>query len=328
VPNLNRKKKLPKIPDGGFIRESIPLVSVVIPTHNRKREVLRLLHSVFKSHYPKNKLEIIVVDDASTDGTYEAVKEAFPKVVLLRNDKDVFVSASRNIGIERSKGKYIFLVDDDNVISDTCILNLVKTANHNDLQIGIIAPIMYYLKQPNRIWCAGSKRNMITSLTKKIGGNETDNGQFNGLIESKDFPNAFMIKKKVIEKAGSFDDKNFPCWYEEADFCERARKVGFRIVCNPEAKVWHDMPLPEKIEEKTRLFHVHDEFHAYYAGRNRILFHKKYSKRWQFLIFILVFNWLFTLYYIKVILFGSKKPLEERFKIAKAYLSGVIEGLK
>ena len=107
---------------------------------------------------------------------------------------------------------------------------------------------------------------------------------------------------------------------------ERVRRAGYKVVCNPKAKVWHDIPLPEK--DKARLLHCHNELKAYYCGRNRIIFHKKYSKRWQFLIFILFFNWLFTLYYLRVILLGSKKPFKERLKIVKAYLKGVIDGIK
>jgi len=70
------------------------------------------------------------------------------------------------------------------------------------------------------------------------------------------------------------------------------------------------------------------EIRAYYTARNRILFHKKYSKWWQFLIFILIFNWLSILYYLKMILLGSKKPFKEWLKIAKSYLKGVVEGIK
>ena len=96
----------------------------------------------------------------------------------------------------------------------------------------------------------------------------------------------------------------------------------------PRAKVWHNIPLQEEEKDKARLFHVHNEYRAYYAGRNRVLFHKKHSQWWKFLIFVSVFNWLFTLYYLKVILLESKKPFRERLKITRAYLKGVVEGIK
>lgn len=307
--------------------ENKPLFSVVIPTYNRKERLIRLLDSILESNYSKDKLEIIVVDDTSTDGTYTEVKKRFPEVRIVRNKRELYLASSRNVGIKNAKAEYIFIIDDDNIVDKNCISELVKVFS-SDLSIGIVAPIMYYLKQPNRVWCAGIKRNMVTSLTIFICRDETDEGQFNELIESKDFPNAFVVKREVIDRVRLFDEKTFPIHYDEADFGERVRKAGYKIVCNPKAKIWHDVPLPEKIKEKARLFHVHNEFRAYYCGRNRIAFHKKYSKWWQFMIFILVFNWLFTIYYLEVIIVGSKQPLKKRLKIEKAYLKGVVKGLR
>jgi len=303
------------------------LVSVIIPTHNRKEKLIRLVESIVNSSYPKEKLEIIVVDDASTDGTYKEIKRKFPEVKVIRNERELFLANSRNIGIKNSSGKYIFFIDDDNVVDRNCIFELIKTLE-NDQKIGIAAPTMYYYKQPRRIWCTGIKRSKISSLTTKIGADEIDQGQFNDPIESVDVLNAFMIKREIINKVGLFNGKDFPIHYDEADFGERVRRVGYKIVFNPKAKVWHDIPLPEEERDKARLFHCHNELRAYYCGRNRIIFHKKYSKWWQFLIFVTIFNWLFTLYYLKVILLGSKKPFSERVKIAISYLNGIWSGLK
>lgn len=306
-----------------------PLVSVVIPTHNREEKLIRLINSILQSDYPKDKTEIIVVDDVSTDGTYKGVREDFPEVRIIRNEVELLLAESRNVGLKNAKGNHIFLIDDDNIIAPNTITELIKTiTNDTNPPIGVVAPIMYYLKQPNRVWCAGIKRSMVTSLTKYIGRDEIDSGVFKRLIESKDFPNSFLVKKEVIKITGLFDEKTFPIHYDEADFGERVRKASYKVVCNPRAKVWHDITLPEGVNGKARLFHCHSEFRAYYCGRNRILFHRKYSKWWQFLIFILIFNWLFTLYYLKIILLDSGKPFEERVKIAKSYLKGSIEGVK
>jgi len=307
--------------------KDFPLVSIVIPTHNRKRKLIRLINSILKSNYPKDRLEIIVVDDASTDGTYEEVKKRYPNVKIIRNERELLLAGSRNVGIRHSRGEYIFLIDDDNIIDKNCINELIRVMEKHSL-IGIIAPIMYYYKQPNRIWCAGIRRSMTTSLTTFIGRDKIDNNQFNRLIDSMDFPNAFMTRREIIEKIGIFDEKNFPIHYDEADFAERVRRIGYKVVCDPKAKIWHDVPLPEELKDKSILLNIHNELRAYFAGRNRIIFHRKYSKLRQFLIFILIFNWLFTLYYLGVILLGSKKPFKERLKIVKAYLEGVMDGLK
>ena len=309
------------------MKERKPLVSVIIPTYNRKEKLVRLLESIFRSNFPIDNLEVIVVDDASTDGTYERIQGGFPNVRVIRNSRELFLAGSRNVGIRNASGRYLFLIDDDNVVGEDCIKELVRVFELDD-SVGVVAPIMYYFKQPSRVWCAGIKRGKVTSLTTFIGRDEIDKGQFSELIESEDFPNAFMVKKEVVERIGLFDEENFVIHYDEADFGRRVKKAGYRIVCNPRAKVWHDVPLPEQLKDKTRFFHVHDSTRAYYAARNRIIFHKKHSKWWQFLFFVLTFNWLFTMYYLKVILLECRKPFSERLKITRAYLRGFLQGLK
>lgn len=297
---------------------------MVIPTYNRKSKLMRLLKSIAENDY--SNLEIIVVDDNSTDGTAEEVKK-IKNVTLIRNDRELLLAASRNIGIKRSNGDYVLIVDDDNILSKELIQKLLEGFNSKtEPPIGIMAPMMFYFKERSRIWCCGIKIGMISSLTKIIGRDEINVGQYTKLIESQGFPNAFMIKREVFDRVGLFDEKTFPIHYDEADFGERVRK-HYKIVCNPQAKIWHDISLPHKIKNKARSLHCYNKIRAYYCGRNRILFHRRHSKKWQFTLFVLFFNWFFAIYYIEVILFGSKKVLRERLKIASYYVKGVLDGL-
>lgn len=306
--------------------EKQPLVSVVIPTFNRKDKLIRLIQSIQTSSY-KN-IEVIVVDDASTDGTSDTVRDLFPKIKIIRNSEELFLAGSRNVGIKNSNGDYFFAIDDDNIVDENTISELVSAIERkNNTPIGIVEPIMYYLKQPERVWCAGVKRNMTTSKTTLIGKDKIDRGQFNGLIESKDAPNAFMIKRNIINEVGLFNEKDFSIHYDEADFGERVRRAGNIIMCNPRAKVWHDISLPDKVKDKPRYFHVHNEFRAYYTAKNRIVFHNKYSKIWQFLIFIVLFNWILAIYYLEIILIRNQLAFKIKLKIAKSYLLGVFDGL-
>jgi len=85
--------------------EELPLVSIVIPTHNRKEKLTRPINSILQSNYPKDKLETIVVDDASTDGTYEEIRAKFHSgVKIIRNEREMLPAASRNIGIKMLMG--------------------------------------------------------------------------------------------------------------------------------------------------------------------------------------------------------------------------------
>ncbi|MDW5561796.1 MAG: glycosyltransferase family 2 protein [Methanomassiliicoccus sp.] len=304
-------------------------ISIVIPTHNRKEKLLRLIRSLLESTFPVNESSIIVVNDRSSDGTAEAVRDAFPNIMLITNSEEGFISKSRNIGIHTSTGQYVFLVDDDNVVDRNCISELVGTFVGDPTgSIGVVGPIMCYLEKPELIWCAGVRRNMVTSLTRFIGRGEINEGQYHDLMESEDFPNSFMISREVIEKVGVFDEVLFPIHYEEADLGERARRKGFRVMCNPRAKTWHDIPVPKKGDDKTRTHHLQNDIRAYYSGRNRVLFLKKYASPVRYLLFISLFNWPLTCYYFRIMLTARTKNRRERVQLARSYMSGIIDGMR
>ena len=297
------------------------LVSVVIPTNNRLKQLERLIISVKKNTYPK--IEIVIVDDVSTDGTFEQIKRKFPDVKIIRNEQKRLVSACRNIGINNSTGEFVFLVDDDNVIDEHCISKLVDMM-FTQRTAGIVAPLMYYYSHPKTVWCAGIKRNLISSKTTTIGNGKTDRGQFNVPIESDDFPNAFMVRSEIVKREGVlFGEKYFPWMYEESDFCYRVRKNGWKAVLVPEAKIWHDVP--------KELFFVgrYTNLKAYYLARNRIIFHKKYSKNYEFYSFRIVFLPIFTLVYISFIL--THWFLKAKFllgvKNSGFYIKGIVDGI-
>jgi len=298
-----------------------PLVSIVIPTHNRKEKLERLIKSILDSNYPKDKLEIIVVDDASTDGTCEHIKKRFPQVKVIRNDEEKLLAESRNIGVRASSGKYIFIIDDDNVVDKNTIRELVEFMEKHP-KVGVAGPIMYFLGDPKRIWCAGVKRNYWTTTTL-IGFNTRDNEQFKEPYESEDFPNAFMVRREVFEKVGLFNSKLFPIHYDEADFCQRARKAGYKVMVAPTAKVWHDIPLPK--HGKTSLLHLKNPMRAYYVARNRILFHTTWSKTILQRIVSLQVSLLVALYYILVVI---RSNINNKYKLVKSMIKGVFDGLK
>jgi len=298
-----------------------PLISVIIPTYNRKTKLARLLNSILESTYPKDKMEIIVVDDASTDGTKNFIEQKFSDVIIIRNQNELFVSESRNIGIKHATGEFIFLIDDDNVVDKMCMNELTKILQSNQ-KIGFVGPIMYYFSEKNKIAWAGAKRGKFTSLTKILKNHPTK-----PITETEYIPNALMVRKRVAEEIGLYDNKNFPFLYDDGDFCQRGKKKGYEIVVTSKAKVWHDIPLEENTVDKTRIYHCNTEKKAYFNSRNRILFQHKHTSKNQFLIFLLLFNWVVALYYLKIII-NSKKSTKEKIGIIKSYWKGIFAGIK
>src|SRR5437879_11892395 len=203
---------------------NIPLVSVVVPTHNRKNAVTKCVESVLHSSYPR--FECIVVDDASTDGTFQHLSALFPDVELIRFEQEQMVSGSRNAGRKHAKGEFVFLVDDDNVVHPDAISELVKAISDNPYA-GIAGPIMYYLCEPEHVWCSGVSRNSLTSITR-FSTDKPDVSE--NCYTTDDIPNAFVVRNRVFDEVGDFDQVGVVQHLAEPDFSTRAARKGFGAI--------------------------------------------------------------------------------------------------
>jgi len=284
-----------------------PLVSVIIPTFNRKDDLLSCLISLKNSTYPD--LEIIVVDNASTDGTYDAVKQIFPDVKIVRNERNLGVTGGRNRGAIESRGDYLLFLDHDMIVDRQMIEELLKVVMA-DPKIGIAGPIIYYYDEPSKVWAAGTFINMLTG---KISFN--DKATNTKCFEAQVIPAAIMVKREVLNKVGLFDGTFFAT-YEDTDFCFRVKKAGYKVVCVPEAKAWHKIPTDLKSQELRLLSR------SYYIARNRIIFMKKHARLTNFLVFLILFMPIYAIYYTwRGLRYWKLHFIEE-------YWRGLFEGLR
>lgn len=292
-------------------------VSIIIPTMNRKDEIIACLHSIRETTYVP--LEIIVVDNNSTDGTAEEIEQNFPEVILIRNKENLIAAGGRNTGIRQAKGDFLFFLDSDNVVDKNVIFELVGVISQNP-KIGVVGPKMYFYRDPDRIWFAGADINLLTSKTTYIGLNEMDKGQHNQTRDTGHFPNAFLVRKEVIEKIGDFDER-YSIMYEESDFCLRAKRAGFSVLYVPTAKVWHNVPPASETANTLRYYGLGSKQRAYWLARNRIVFMKKNTELYKYVIFLAVFLPFLTLCYASIII------LNRELNILKGYLRGIYDGL-
>ena len=309
-----------------------PLVSAIIVTHNRKYSLARTINSLLESSY-KN-LEIIVVDDASTDGTYDYLVKKYHELIVkgilkvIVNNKELLPALCVTKALRQSKGLFILIIADDVVVERNCIEKLMEFLSYKK-DAGIVSPIVYYYSKKHKTWWAGSKVNMLTSRTYVYGRDLRVPRQ--RYWKSDTFTTIALVRREIFINAHNIlryaDCKLFPIHNEEADFSFKARMKGWNIYVLAEAKAYHDISVP-KNGNRTRAYHVHTPMRAYYAARNRILLHRKYSKWWKFTLFLTFFNWIFTLYYLKLILSDIKIAYKDRSKIAISYLKGIIDGLR
>lgn len=264
-----------------------PKVSIVIPTYNRKDDLIECLESVTNLDYLE--YEVIVVDNASTDGTYAAVRKKFPRFRIITNKENSGVSGGRNIGLRSvdSCSEYILFLDHDVVLSTNLLSELLKVIVTSS-KVGIVTPKIYYYSHKKIIWSAGTSINLVSGRVSFNGGNEVDRGQFDKIRDVQVAPAVILVKRGVIEKIGGFDEIYFAT-YEDTDFCFRARKSGYRIVYVPGTWAYHKIPL-DWPESMNRLLS-----RAYYVGRNRLIFMRKHSKYFPlFLMFLPVYFFYYS----------------------------------
>lgn len=297
------------------------LVSIIIPTHNRKDMVVRLLKSVVASSY--KTIEIIVVDDASLDGTSQAIEMAFPHnkfIHVERNKTNLFAAGSRNIGTRISKGKYLFYVDDDNVLDNHAISVLVR-AFEDGKNIGELGLVNKNFRDVNKVLWLTTGRNMWTTKTYL----PTDLAIYsqNSVWDSVDVPNAFMVRADVIKKYGISFCEKFGIMYEESDVAYRIRKAGYSIKVVRDAVIYHDVgDYMNHMMKDVRL--------PYVFARNRIIFHAIYSSRIQLVGVLVIWIWAFMLFYWYMVVTyhgDGNFSFVWKLRLMFQYLKGNIAGL-
>lgn len=306
-----------------------PLVSIVVPTYNRKKSLVRLVESIYKSTY-KN-FEIIVIDDASSDGTYSFIAGKYARrknFSLYRNSENLFAAGSRNEGIKKSSGELIFFIDDDNVIDKMMIESMVRIFEH-DSRIGEVGPVNYSFKNKRKILWAGTKRNMWTTKTSQL--RDITDFSKSETWETDDVLNAYLVNASLFKRKGLRFDTRYGIMYEESDLAYSIRRMGYKIVVVKKAKIYHDAERIVNGKYQDYFYHfMNDPRRLFVFARNRLVFHSRYSSSLQ-LIFICTFwTWFFCAYYFYKIMFYRSYPdfaMQKKVSLAIKYLYGSFTGL-
>ena len=303
------------------------LVSIVIPTHNRKHKLVRLVKGLLHNDY-KN-VEIIIIDDVSTDGTRDLLQKEFADnktIKMYRNRSHLYTAASRDYGASLAKGEYIFFIDDDNVVTERLISVLVE-ALEKDSSVGEAGPVMYYFQNKKKLFWAGTKRNMTTTKTNFfINYSQLPN---TSQWQTDDVPNAFMVRSSVIKKHHITFFKNLFMHYEESDYAYQIKKAGYKIIVARDAIIYHDTPEGDKGAAGFLQHTLQDEHRIYFTARNRLLFHARYSSPVQMAGIVLFWNWLFAAYYsLSIFAYQGEGHYSwrQKLKFILTYYHGIYDG--
>ncbi len=227
---------------------SQPVLSIIIVTWNGKKFALECLDSLRRLKGSPS-MEVIVVDNASTDGTPAAIEEQFPEVQLVRNDANLGFAKANNVGIALSRGKYVCLVNSDVVVPAGCLETMTAYMDeHRD--IGLLGPKMLspdggigqsVMRLPTvwNIFCTALGLHSIFPDSRHLGGFLMDGYKYDAIDDVEVLTGWFwMVPRAALEQVGGLDQQFF-MYGEDIDWSYRFLKAGWRVVFYPDAEALH-----------------------------------------------------------------------------------------
>jgi GT2 family glycosyltransferase len=220
---------------------SHPRVVVVVLNFNKKEELLTCLASVQALDY--QPYDVLVVDNASEDGSCEAVAKAFPQFSVLRNDANIGAPLGRNRGAafvrEHMPADYLLFLDNDTRVDPGLLTHLMDSLLA-DPQAAVACGKAYTTYPSKIIMSTGLMTNFNTGAVYDRGAGEEDRGQFDDPTSVDACGGfAFLIRAQVFDALGGMDGAFTPYGWEEVDLCLRARRAGHRSIYVPKAVLYH-----------------------------------------------------------------------------------------
>lgn len=241
---------------GGRITNS-SLVSIIIVNWNQKELLEGCLASI-KDHTQYSNFNAIVVDNGSADGSIEMVRREFPWVELIENKMNMGYAKANNQGLKhalKEKADYMFLLNNDTrVIQNDWLMRMVEIAQA-DPDVGIVGCKLIY--PDGRIQHAGGRIDFMGNF--HYGEGKPDDGTFDETREVDYVTGAaFMIKRELLQKIGLLDEGFAMAYFEDADYCARAKLAGYKVIYNPKTTIVHyESATTKRIPKQEINFIVH-----------------------------------------------------------------------
>jgi len=244
-----------------------PRIVAVILNTNRRDDTLACLGALARSTYAN--LGVIALDNASTDGSVEAIEVAFPSARIVRLAENLGYAGNNNQGIRlalEQNADWVLVLNEDTLVEPDCLTRLVEAAQR-DPRIGVIGPLVYTFDPGAVISSAGGVIDWRLADGTNAGLGEQDTGQYPA--RTVDFINGcgLLVSRRAIERAGLLD-ASFFIYYEETDWCVRIARQGFDVRFEPGARMRHKAPIDASQFGPSTL---------YYVTRNRIRFFARHA---------------------------------------------------
>ena len=235
IPNPNNFSDLTNIEKLKFTQPAAPIVSIIIPVYNKWQYTYNCLKSILENT-EDIPYEIIIANDCSTDSTDEMLKK-IEGIKAIKNEHNLGYLKNCNNAVNLANGQYVLYLNNDTYVKKGWLESLLEPVIKND-NVAIVGPniISTEGKLLENGWIIG-----IDGWGLPIGrGDDPSKYEYNYLKEVDCVTGAcLLIKKEVFMKAGLFDERFSPAYYEEFDFAFSVKKLGYKVVVQPKAQVIH-----------------------------------------------------------------------------------------
>jgi GT2 family glycosyltransferase len=253
------------------------VIGVVTVTFNSGSVIRGFMNSILKQSHAK--FVLYVVDNASWDSTLECLAEYDdPRIVIVRNQTNVGAAEGNNIGIRaalKDGCASVVLINNDTVLDDDLFFQLIVGMRQHDADM--VVPKILYFDEPNKIWSAGGYFSWLRGAARHFGSDRNDEGQFDRSRFVDYSPTTCMlIRKEVFTRIGFLDARYF-AYFEDTDFCYRARLAGVRLVYFSSARLLHRV---------SSLTGRDSDFTIRYSIRNHVYYVLKNFPSWQRLFYL------------------------------------------
>jgi GT2 family glycosyltransferase len=227
----------------------MPLLSIIIVSWNCKGIVLKCLESIFRT-CGSLEIEIIVIDNASSDGTAEAVRKNYPEVVLIASDVNFGFPKANNVGFAKAKGKYLLALNPDTIVEpgslETCVRFLDENESYGCVGVKTVLPnkkIQYHCaRQFPTLRSFVFGYFFLDKIFPRVRFFRSPDMPFWDHKESRDvemIQGAFMMfRKNIYEKIGGFDER-LPMFLEDGEYCLRLSRHGYKIRYLADVSITH-----------------------------------------------------------------------------------------
>lgn len=252
-------------------------VLAIVLNFNGREVTLDTLDSLSRTEH--RPFDVLVVDNGSTDGSPDAIDKVWPDVEQVVVPENRGPAAGLNIGLahaRRRDDEYVLVLNNDIEVAADMVGEMVDAAE-SDPRIGCVGPKSYYWSDRDRLWSAGGILRFKESVTRERGMGKIDRGQFDR-DATVDYINgcAMLIPRRVLDAVGPFDPTYFLS-VEDADWCVRMKKAGYRPHYAHRARLWHRVSYATGVYKAGKTFHT---------GRSSAIFVRRYARWWEWCSFL------------------------------------------